>query len=156
VFLKLIVVFFFCETQLHADVYIHERTLTPMNARTYTLPLWAPTKNRIGPANLEFDKVTTGASLSTDTSPTTERNSAVKSCNKSRKIRAPVSSRRLTRVGRFHRKESNQLSLAPVFERYIVEGLLIIYIYIYYYIKSTLLPLSWNTKFWRFKLYLKL
>jgi len=43
-----------------------------MNARMHTLPLWAPPKNQVGPANLEIDEVTTGASLSTDMSPTTE------------------------------------------------------------------------------------
>jgi hypothetical protein len=37
----------------------------PTNAHTHTIPLWAPPKNWIGPANLEIDKVTTNASLST-------------------------------------------------------------------------------------------
>jgi hypothetical protein len=64
---------FFRETQLLADAHIHERTLTPMNADTHTLPIWAPPKNRVGPTNLEIDEGTTSASLSTGMSPTTER-----------------------------------------------------------------------------------
>jgi hypothetical protein len=43
-----------------------------MNARTHTLPIWAPLKNQVGPTNLEIDKVTTGVSLPTDMSSTTE------------------------------------------------------------------------------------
>jgi hypothetical protein len=55
------------------NAHIHEHTLTPMNACTRTLPLWAPTKNWVGPENLEIDKVTTGTSLAMGTSPTTKR-----------------------------------------------------------------------------------
>ena len=39
--------------------YRYERTLTSMNARTHTLPLWAYPKNWVGQANLEIDKFTT-------------------------------------------------------------------------------------------------
>ena len=45
----------------------HARTLTPMNTRTQTLPLWAPPKDW-APADLKILEVTTGASLSTETS----------------------------------------------------------------------------------------
>jgi hypothetical protein len=64
---------FFLRDLVNADAHIYERTLTSMNVRTHTLPLWAPLKNWVGPANLEIDEVTTGASLSMDKSSTTER-----------------------------------------------------------------------------------
>ena len=47
------------------------------------------------PAHLEINEVTTGASLSTGTSSTTEKHNTVKSYIKSRKMRAPVQSRGL-------------------------------------------------------------
>jgi hypothetical protein len=91
--------FFSCETQLqtltltytstHYALWTHAHTLylyenlteldqqisrlTPMNTRTHTLSPWAPLKNWVGLANLEINEVTTGALLSTGTSPTTER-----------------------------------------------------------------------------------
>jgi len=39
--------FFFEITQYNADTQ-HARTLTPMNTRTQTLPLWAPSKDWVG------------------------------------------------------------------------------------------------------------
>jgi hypothetical protein len=45
----------------------HASTLTPMNTRTQTLPLWAPPKDW-APADMEILEVTTGASASTGTS----------------------------------------------------------------------------------------
>jgi hypothetical protein len=64
--------FFLRNPVTDADAHKHERILTPMNTYTHTLSLGAPPKNRVGPANLEIDEVTTGASLSTSTSSTTE------------------------------------------------------------------------------------
>ena len=58
-------------------------------------PLSMSTFERLSRQILEIDEVTTGASLSTDTSPTTERIAPVKSWNKSRKKRAPVLSQEL-------------------------------------------------------------
>lgn len=58
--------------------YKHRRSWTRVHThpyeRTHVHPtIWAPPKNQVGPINLEIDEVTIGASLSTDTSPTTER-----------------------------------------------------------------------------------
>jgi hypothetical protein len=52
------------------DGYKHARTLTPMNTRTQTLPLWEPPKDW-ATTDLEIPEVTNGASSSTGTSLTT-------------------------------------------------------------------------------------
>ena len=89
----------FCYFILFFENYIVQRkrpqyacTLTCMSTRTQTLPLLAP--RRTEPADLEIHEVTTDASLSTRTSPTTE-SIADKSWNKSREIWALVPSQGL-------------------------------------------------------------
>ena len=59
------IIFFLRDSATDADAHRHERTLI--------LPLWAPSKNQVGPTNLEIDEVTTDASLSTDMLPIIER-----------------------------------------------------------------------------------
>jgi hypothetical protein len=83
-----------------------------MNARTHTLPLWIPPKNWVGPVNLEIDEVTTGGSLLTDTSSTTERIAPLNPEINLGNVSTRVKSGAWTRVGRFHHKEPNQLSYA--------------------------------------------
>jgi hypothetical protein len=66
---------FFCQTHYRrrrSDI----RTYTHPYKRTHTLPLWAPPRNWVqetNPVDLQIDEVTTGTSLSTETSPPTER-----------------------------------------------------------------------------------
>jgi hypothetical protein len=62
------------------DAHIHKHTLTPINARTHTLPLRAPLKNRVGPTNLEIDEVTTGTSMSWNQKKACNRNGGNFSC----------------------------------------------------------------------------
>jgi hypothetical protein len=68
--------FFLQITQYIGDTH-NARTLIPMNTRTQTLPIGASSKTV--PANPQDWRVTTGVSLSTGTSPTTESTNAVKS-----------------------------------------------------------------------------
>jgi hypothetical protein len=69
--------FFFAKhsTIKYAHTYTH--TLTPMNARVHTLPLWGRLHRRTDPAGLEIDEVTTGALMSTGTLSPTEEYSAL-------------------------------------------------------------------------------
>ena len=67
------------------------------------------TFKRLSRQILEIDEVTTGASLSTDTSPTTERIAPVKSWNKFRKIRTPVEDS--NPGGQFYHKKPYQFAL---------------------------------------------
>jgi len=101
--------FFLRDPITDTDAHIQERTPTPINARMQPLPLWAPPKNQVGPANLEIEEVTTGASLSTSTLPTTESIALLNLGINPEKYEYPCQVKDLTRVGRFHHKEPNQL-----------------------------------------------
>jgi len=65
-------VHFFRNPITHADVHKYERILTHINTRTHIIPLWAPPKNQVEPANLKIDEVIKGVSLLIGTSSTTK------------------------------------------------------------------------------------
>ena len=57
--------FFFLKNSIDADAHKYARTLTYVNTRTHTIFLWTPSKDRVGSADLEIDKITACISLST-------------------------------------------------------------------------------------------
>jgi hypothetical protein len=75
---------------------LHTRAYTHYYERTHAHPtLWAPPKNWVGPANLEIDEITIGASLSTNMSLTTKRIAPLNPGINSEKYEHPHLSREL-------------------------------------------------------------
>jgi hypothetical protein len=64
---------FFLRNTVQIQILIHIWAFTPMNTRTYTLPLWAPPKDWTGLILRFMKSPTKSASLSTGTSPPTKR-----------------------------------------------------------------------------------
>jgi len=71
-----LITFFFWETQYNRRMSQHVHAHTPMNAYTYTLPLWTPPIDWADGSGLGVDEVITGISLSTETSPPLKEYSA--------------------------------------------------------------------------------
>jgi hypothetical protein len=64
--------FFFEKYSTNIDAHIHVYTLTSVKAHTHILPLWASLEDWADILDFEIDKVTTGVSLSMESSPSTK------------------------------------------------------------------------------------
>ena len=112
----LLIFFWDYTVQLRHSQCTHTHTHTPMNTRTQTLPLWASSKTE--PKILEIDEVTTGASLSTGTSPTTECTTPLNP-----RIFAPMRSR--TQDLRCYRDSYNHYATDPFTTTILLNALLL-------------------------------
>ena len=93
------VTFFLWNPGIDVDAHKHKRTPTPMNVRTHNLPLWAPLEHRVW--------------LAVDGHVAYHwKHSTIKSSNKSEKYEHLCQVGTWTQMGKFHRKEPNQLILS--------------------------------------------